>query len=423
MEADFQVFQVAGVPVCLREWSPVRSVSAGVWFRVGGRYEPAPLSGASHFIEHMLFKGTRTRSARDITRAVESRGGDMNAFTSEEMTCYYGRLADRHCELLFDVLLDMVRNSTFDRDELERERKVIQEEIRMYDDQPSMVAAEWFNRTLWPSHPLGRPVTGTLDTVGAVSRRELTAFWKSHYGPGAMFITVAGNIGRDEVVRMLTPRLGPIRKAVRWRPPVPVPAPRRTRPQVVSVQRQVQQLNFCLGVPTFGRDDRRRHALRILSVLLGENMSSRLFQSLRERHGLAYSVQTVINQFRDTGSFSVHVGLEGAQLEKSLGIIMHEFGRLRERPVSKVELARAKEYAIGQFELNMESVASQMLWSGEMLAAYGKMTPPGKILEELAAVSVEDIRNLARAILVPGRMVLAAVGPEPVSRAVARRWS
>jgi predicted Zn-dependent peptidase len=409
---QYQILWEGRTPVLLFPMEHVESVSIGLWFRVGSRIEPAKAHGAAHFLEHMLFKGTRGRSARQISASVESVGGDLNAFTTEEMTCYFARVDGDHLGLVCEVLFDMVQDSVFATQEFERERGVIQEELRMYDDQPQIVVQELLQGMMWRGSSLSRPIAGTLLSISRMKRADVMEFWRQHYHPGSMIISLAGDFDVPHVVnlvRQLNRRPSTSRRAARW---TPIRMEPRRQMIVGTRTRPVQQINLALGSTTFGRSDPRRFALKVLSVILGENSSSRLFQSIRERHGLAYSVNTSISQFQETGALTIQVGLESAQTLAALKLISRELSRVVEKPISGAELRRGKDYAIGQLKLGLESTTNQMMWMGECMLGHGRIFHPKEVTEGLQQVDARAVQQLAAELFQPGRMTLAWVGPE-----------
>ncbi len=408
----YQVLREWKTPVLLCPMEHVESVSVGLWFRVGSRVEPAGAHGAAHFLEHMLFKGTRRRSARQISAQVESLGGDLNAFTTEEMTCYFARADGDHLRVICDVLFDMVQASVFAAEEFERERGVILEELKMYEDQPQMVVGEVLQEAMWPGNGLGRPVAGTAESVAGMRRTAVMDFWKRNYHGGSMAVSLAGDLDVPrvvEVIRLLHARAGRREGFMRA-----APVRRQARRGVVAAlrRRPVQQTNVALGAETFGRSDPRRFALKVLSVLLGENSSSRLFQVIRERHGMAYSVHTSVNQFQETGALVIQMGLEAGQVGPALRLAAKEIARVRDRPLSRAELRRAKDYAVGQLKLGLESTSNQMMWMGESMLGHGRVFEPREVVDAVAAVEASEVQRLAQELFQPGRMTLACVGPE-----------
>ncbi|MFO1488628.1 MAG: pitrilysin family protein [Verrucomicrobiota bacterium] len=398
-----------GLRVATAEMPYMASVSLGIWVGVGSRYEPAELNGACHFIEHMLFKGTRRRSAEEISQAVEGVGGYLNAFTSEEMTCFHARAhADRFDELL-DVLADMVLHSKFAPAELNRERDVIKEEVVMYRDQPQQHVQEILNATLWPDQPLGRSITGDEKALDALTRSKLLAYLKKNYLASNTIIVAAGNVSHRRVVKAAS-------RLSRFFKPGARPgfAPSRndqSAPRVNLCSRKVEQTQIALGIRSCSRHDPRRHALRVLNTLLGENMSSRLFQVIREEHGLAYSIYSTPSFYEDTGDLVISAGLDTENLSRTLRLIFRELKRFIDTTPTVAELRRARDYTIGQIDLSLESTENQMNWLGEQLLGYGRIFQPGDVKRSLRAVSPADVRAAARDFFSPDRFNLALVSP------------
>jgi len=399
----------------------VESIAVGLWFRTGSRYESQALHGAAHFIEHLVFKGTPRRSAFEITESIESRGGDLNAFTSEEMTCYYARVDADRLRTVMETLFDMLWNSSFAEREIERERGVILEEMRMYDDQPNIVAHEFCNSALWPQNSLGRPILGVEETVSRLTRRQLTRFWKSHYRPRSLVVSVAGRFEPEALQNILRPFVRDRRREAYPKGWQPVQPSRRRRVQFVAESRPVAQCHVSLGFLSVPRSDSRRYAQKLLSVILGENMSSRLFQVLRERHGLAYSVHTSASLFFDTGAFYVHFGTDPENLEKTLRLTARELEKIKEKCPTPTELRRAKDYTIGQMKLGMESTSNRMMWMGECYLGVNRLFQPEEVFEAIQAVSAEEVRQMARLLFRPGRMVCSACSPDLKTMYLKRR--
>ncbi|HEV7402717.1 MAG TPA: pitrilysin family protein [Chthoniobacteraceae bacterium] len=399
-----------GVRIASYEMPHMRSVTTGIWVGVGGRHEKLAECGMSHFIEHLLFKGTARRSARKITEAVEGLGGYLNAYTTEDHTCYYSRAAARHLPQLADVLCDMFVNSEFAVDEIERERDVIREEILSYRDQPEQHASDLLTETMWPRHPLGRPLTGTLESIGRFRRPELKRFVHEHYNGTNTIVAVAGPVSHEEVVRLFAPTLGKL-PAGKKPPFTHIRAKTRNNVSVKAFPQETEQMHLAMGFHAFGRRDDRRYALRMLSVLLGENMSSRLFQTLRERHGYCYSVQTSIVTLDDTGAIQICAGLDPTKLRKALGMILKELERICSAKPSARELKKARDYTIGQTAMGLESTTNQMMWMGESLLGYGKILDPGELEKKVMGVEPEDVQKVACHCLSRGRLGVAVVGP------------
>jgi len=386
----------------------MKSVTVGVWVAVGGRHETADECGLSHFVEHMLFKGTETRSPRQISEAVESVGGFINAFTTEDHTCYYAKAGARYLGLLSDVLLDMILHSQFVPDELEREREVIREEILMYRDQPSQHSQEILSEIMWPNHPLGRSLTGTVETLATFGRARVKQFVRRTYNASTILVTVSGNATHAEAVTALRPLLsrlktGPLPPFQKWKS-------RSWQPSVRAIEDDTEQSHLSLGAHSVSRRDSARFALKLLSVVLGENMSSRLFQQLRERHGFCYSIQSETMTLEDTGLLNISVGLESEKVEKAVRLMAKEFVKLRDKNIPARELQQAKDYCIGHNELCLESTTHHMMWLGESILAYGRVIDPNEVRQKLNAVTAEDIRELAGRVLHPQQIGVAIVG-------------
>ncbi len=408
-----------GVRVVTHAMPHMLSVTVGIWVGVGGRHEPAEYCGISHFLEHLLFKGTRRRTSRQITERVEGLGGFINAFTTEDHTCFYAKAGHAHLPVLADVLCDMYAHSALAEAEVERERDVIREEILMYKDQPAQLSQELLSEAMWPDHPLGRPITGTLESVARVSRGELVDYTRRTYNGCTTVVTVAGNCTHAGVLQEFAHRMqelptGTVPDSQIWRDGC------RARRVLVSRQ-DTEQTHLSLGYHAISRTDDRRYALKILSVILGENMSSRLFQQLRERYAFCYSIQSGTLVLEDSGLVNISVGLEPGKLRKALGAIARELGKLRERAPSKRELRQAQEYTVGQNELSLESTTNQIMWMGESVLAYDEVIDPGRIQEKLQAVTPEAVQAMARLCFAPERMGMALVGP--VERDKVERWA
>lgn len=410
----YQVGRLAnGVQVGVLTMPATQSVSIGVWARVGSRHEAAGQNGIAHFTEHLLFRGTARRTAAQITRAVEGVGGCINAFTSEDHTCYYAVARARHCGTLGAVLGDIYTASRFDPADVAREREVIREEILMARDQPALQAQELLAETAWPGHALGRPLTGTEASIGRLGAGQLRRFARASYRGDNTVITVAGNV----------PAVAAMRGVERWFGKVPAGGradcgryrerrSRRGDGVVVAVRPQeTEQVHLALGFGTFGRLDRRRFALKLLSVILGENMSSRLFQELRDRRGYCYSVHSAILLLEETGLFSVAAGLDAARAGKAVRLVMREVGRVAAVAPGVKELRRAQEYTVGHTLMGLENTCNQSMWMGESLLSYGRVLDPDEIERRLFAVTPAEVAAVAGEVFARSRLRLAVVGP------------
>ena len=398
-----------GLRVATATMPALESVALGIWIGAGGRHERGEQAGISHFIEHLLFKGTTTRSARAISQAIEGRGGYLNAYTQEESTCYYAHIAAEHTGEALDLLADMFLHPRFAPTDIEKERGVIIEEIEMYRDQPQQHVQEMLNSILWPGHPLGRPLTGTPKTVSELKRDDFFAYKATRYAPAVTLIAFAGQVDHAPLVARVEKLLGGLRA---HRPTAPR-AITACSPQheVTVLGKDIEQAQLALGLRLFGRHDPRKYALKLLSTVLGENMSSRLFQVVRERHGLAYSIHTSVELFHDTGMLEISAGVEAAKLPRALHLIMAELSRLRHQPIGAAELRRAKDYIIGQMRIGLEGATHQMTWAADNLLNFDRFIQPDEVIAEVRRLSATDLRQLARDVLQPERLSLALIAP------------
>jgi predicted Zn-dependent peptidase len=398
-----------GLTVASAELPHMASVAVGLWVGVGGRYEPSQISGVAHFIEHLLFKGTARRTARQISEAVEGVGGYLNAFTTEEQTCFHARAHVSRFDDLLDVLADMFLNSRFAPADISKERDVIKEEIAMYRDQPHQYVHDLLHETLWPNHPLGRPLTGTGKTLDAIRRTELLEFFSANYVASNTLLVVAGPLKHADAVRRFNKfaKHFPGGKKLAF---VPADAG-QTAPAVRLHAKKTEQTQLALGVRTCSRHDDRRFAVRVLNAIIGESMSSRLFQILREDKGLAYSVYSSWAFMEDTGALTVSAGLDHDDVSKALRIIVRELRLLARVPVSSAELRRARDFVIGQMELSLEGTENQMTWVGESILAYGKILAPRVVKDRLSNVTSTAVRDAARDFFRPERLNLALISP------------
>ena len=398
-----------GIRVVTAVLPRLQSMAIGVWLGVGGRYESTKLSGISHFIEHLLFKGTEKRSARDISQAIEGRGGFCNAFTQEEITCYYARVAYDHAWKTFEILCDMYLNPRFDAGDIDREKGVIIEEIMMYRDQPEHVVQEMLIENLWRGHELGRPLIGSPETLKNITREQITTFKRKKYVPDTTVLAFAGRVDHDECVNWAAKLMGRIK---------PVAAPSYqlvdtgiAQGRLAVKSKEIEQTHMALGFRIFGRYDKRRYALKILNVILGENMSSRLFQTIREKHALAYSIGSGIQLFAETGALVINAGLDRNRRARAIELIIREIKRLKNEPVGAMELNRARQYVIGHLRLGLESPLGQMMWIGENMLNYSAIIRPEDIVSAISAVRSEDIQKLAGAIFNDHQATFSMLSP------------
>jgi len=386
----------------------VRSVSLGVWLTRGSRHEPAPLNGVSHFLEHLVFKGTATRSSREIALAMDSLGGQMDAFTTKEYTCFYAKVLDEHLPAAVDLLADIVQNPRFDPLEVERERKVVLEEIRMVEDTPDELVYDLFAQHFYRGSALGRPIQGTADTLRALSRPRLMRFFRAAYRPGNMLIAAAGSLRHDRLAPVIRKAFGAMKHgngdASTSRRP-------RARGGVVrKAKRDLEQTHLLLGLPAYPEDFGDRYTLYVLNTLLGGTMSSRLFQKIREQRGLAYSVYSGVNGFRDCGFLMVYLATSPARSKEAVEVILDDLVELREKGPSESELQVAKEHLKGSLMLALESTSSRMSNLARQHMYFGRQFTLHEIIRGIEAVSVEGVHALGRNLFRDTPVALAAVG-------------
>ena len=405
----------SGLAVVLRPMAHASSVAIGVWVRVGGRYEPLAQTGVSHFIEHLLFKGTHRRSCETLKQAIEGIGGSLNGFTAEEFTCYLAKIPAAYLRRGITILSDMVLHSTLRPQDIEREREVILEEIRMSEDNPGQHVHELFNQLLWPNHPLGMLLAGTEATVRRLQRPQLVDYWRRFYQPRHMLIVCAGQLSPDRTVRLVRRCFaGSSRRSAARMSRAPRPRP---GPHVQVMHKATEQTHFCLGVPAMPRTHPQRFAVELLHVLLGANMSSRLFREVRERRGLVYEIGTQVRRYHDTGAFIIYAGCDVGKLDSTLRTVTKELSRITRELVPARELARAKEFYRGQLVMSLEETMDHMLWMGEQVVTVGRLSKPQDVTAALARVTAQQIRDAARRLFLTPRMYLAAIGPVPQSQA------
>ncbi|MDX9866787.1 MAG: pitrilysin family protein [Kiritimatiellia bacterium] len=398
-----------GVSVVTAAIENAESVALGIWVGVGGRHERRRLSGVSHFLEHMLFKGTPTRSALALSQAIEGRGGYLNAFTQEEATCYYARLPHEYLPQAFDVLSDMYLHASVREEDFRRERDVILEEIKMYQDLPQHVVQENMQAAMFRGHALGAPLSGDPQSLAAMSRETLLRFKAQAYAPGASVFAFAGRLEHEVCVSLVERAVGaePRRRGLGFtRVDASVPQTRLS-----LARKEIAQAHAVIGFRIFGRHDDRRYALRVLNGVLGENMSSRLFQSVRERHGLCYSINSGFQLFEETGLFTISGGFDARRAIAALKRTAQEMRRLIDTPVGARELRRAKEYLQGTFRLGLEGAGNQMMFIGESLLNYGRVVCPQETLAGIEAVTAGDVQRVAEEVFEPSRLTLSLVVP------------
>ena len=386
------------------------SVAAGIFVASGSRHETEKTAGISHFIEHMLFKGTPTRRPLDITRAIEGRGGNFNAMTGEESTCYYAHMPNEYLGEAVDILSDMYLRATIPEDEFEREKSVVIEEIKMYEDEPDSVAMENLQRCLFPKSMLGAPIAGSAKSLLPLKPVDLRRYIKSHYRADNTVVVIVGRFDTDEAIRIVSDAFRPLASA-KSRAVKPARVDFGRVVPLVTRAKDIQQAQLALGYRTFGIGDKRRYAASVMDAVLGRGMSSRLFQEVREKRGLSYDISSRMMFFQDAGMFTVTAGLDAAKAEKALATVDRELERLCERGVSAAELSRIKEFMVGNFRLSHEKVTSRLFFYGSTMLAFGKLVAPSEQVDGIKAVTREDVQSVARAILKKGARSVSWVVP------------
>ncbi len=395
------------IRVISEEIDHVRSISIGAWVEGGSRRENDLTSGTAHFIEHMLFKGTERRSAFDIASAVDSVGGVMNAATGKELTSFYIKIPDYHLEMAVDLLADIFTGSRFAEEEIVRERSVILQEIRMVEDTPDDHIHDFFDGMFWKGHPLGLPILGTKERIESFSRDDLFRFFQSHYGGSNLVLTAAGNLRHNRFTELVRKSFGSHAGTSLYGPvEVPIAVPGKA-----VLRKALEQAHLIIGAPAPSAVSPERHAAFLLNAILGGSMSSRLFQEIREKRGLAYDIGSYLVPYRDAGMFGVYVGTDGARVREVLGLIREGLERSCAELLTEKELQSAKELLKGNFLLGMESTDNRMTALAKNEIYFGRQMTPEEIVGRIDAVGREEIRSLAGGMFQPDAMTVAALGP------------
>ena len=396
----------SGIRVVTERVPSVRSVALGMWVRVGSRDEANEQAGISHFLEHMLFKGTEELSAEQIAQEFDGLGADMNAATSKEATVLHAHFLDEHLDRAFQVMGDMLLRTTYA--DLESEREVVLEEIAMYEDEPSDKVHDVLSAAVFGDHPLGRPVIGRGDVVSGLTVDTVSSYHEARYLPTAIVVAAAGNLEHEAIEQLAGRWLG--NGSRNGAATAPAPAPARRDPRAVFHLKETEQYHICIGGEGIARNDDRRFALSILDTILGGSTSSRLFQEVREKRGLAYAVYSWASQYQDTGQVGIYVGTREDNVVEALDVIGGELARVREHRVDGEELRRAREHVKGRLALSMESTASRMNRLGRSVLMDTPLLSLDETIERLEAVTREDLEQLAGDLFPPAGMSIAAIG-------------
>jgi predicted Zn-dependent peptidase len=395
-----------GIRIVTEEVPYAQSVSLGIWVDSGARDETDENAGISHFLEHLLFKGTERRTALEIAEALDAVGGQLNAFTDKEYTCYYAKVLPEHTDLALDVLSDMLQNSILDPEEIEREKDVVLEEIKRHEDTPDELIHDLFLTTLWPGHPLGRSVIGRPEVIERLTRDEILAYLRQHYAPQRMVVAAAGNLRHDEIVRLVQQYLGGLSGKPEPRSPV---APAFTAGDT-CLKRSTEQVHFCLGTRGYTQDEDDRYALGILDAAVGGGMSSRLFQEVREKRGLCYAIGSYTASYREAGMFAVYAGTSPKNAKTVRSLVQEELTKVAKDGLGEEELQRAKNQIRGAVLLGLDSMSGRMTRLGKSVLYYDRVISPFEVVEKVERVTPEEIRRVAGAVF-GGDYAYAAVGP------------
>lgn len=399
-----------GIRVLTESIPHVRSVTVGAWVGAGSQWEEPTNQGVSHLIEHLLFKGTTRRSARELAQAIDGRGGHLNAFTSKEHTCYYARVLDQHVDVAMDVLADMLQHSRFDPADLAKEKSVILEEMAMYEDVPDEVVHDLFAQALWPDHALGRQVVGTPAVVEGLARDEILAYFERHYTGENLVIAAAGNVAHAQVVEAVQRHFG----ALQARPGVEVPIPAApaalSGPRARVARRDTEQVHMVLGYRGIPQEHPDMYALNLLATVLGGGATSRLFQTIREERGLAYSVYAYLSGHQHSGLLGVYAGTSSATAGEVLKLCTAELESMAVHGLTAEELHEAQEQLKGQIMLSLESTSGRMTRLGRGELNFGRVHSPDEIIARIERVQPEDVAAVAERLLGQQPGVLAVVG-------------
>jgi predicted Zn-dependent peptidase len=384
----------------------VRSISIGVWLTRGSRHESAERGGIAHFVEHMLFKGTGTRSAEDIAQAIDSIGGQLDAFTAKEYASYYIKVLDEHLPLAIDILSDIVRNPAFGPDDIEREKKVVLEEIKMVEDTPDDLVHELFTQGFWENHPLGRPILGTKETVESFNADLLRDYFTNVYTAKNLIVAAVGNLEHERVRELVEEKFGSL---IQPSEPACDQAP-RVVPKILVRNKELEQSHLCLGVGSYPQNHDDRYSSYVLNTLLGGSMSSRLFQNVREKRGLAYAVFSGLSAYRDAGSFTVYAGCSNEAVGEVIDLIVEELRGVKQTAVPEAELQRSKDHLKGSLMLSLENTASRMSHLARQEIYFDRQFGLDETLQGIEQVTTRDVQRVATDLFQNGSLAATVLG-------------
>jgi predicted Zn-dependent peptidase len=396
-----------GLIVLSEEMAHIRSIAIGIWMKSGSRDEAPEVNGISHFTEHMVFKGTTTRSAQQIARQVDSIGGNMDAFTGKETICFNIKVLDEHLPVAIDILSDLVLNPVFDPKDITREKGVILEEIKMDEDNPDYLVHEIFTQNFWKDHPLGKPILGTKETVRSFKQENLLDFYHQSFAPNNVIISAAGNLNHKRFVDLIQQRFAALTSVPNGHhQPAPLVTPRI----ITRNKKSLEQVQICIGVPSHPISHEKRYVSYVLNTVLGGGMSSRLFQKIREDQGLAYSIYSDLNPYRDTGCLTVYAGTSFESTEKVIDSVLAEFRELKSKPIADEELRRAKDQLKGSLMLSLESSTSRMSNLARQEMYFERFFTLDETIDQIEAVTAEEISEMSNHLFQLDKVAITALG-------------
>ncbi|MDD3726299.1 MAG: pitrilysin family protein, partial [Candidatus Ratteibacteria bacterium] len=398
-----------GIRIMYKVMPEFHSVSTGIWIKTGSRFETEKISGISHFLEHLLFKGTKKRNYRQIKEAIEGVGGTFNGFTSEEATCYWIKILGEYIELCLDVLSDMIQNPLLKEKDIEKERNVITEEINMYRDIPARYVFELFDEILYGGHPLGQPITGTVESISRIRREDMFQYIRDFYTAENVVVSIAGNINEKTIEKIIDKYLSSVKNRqentfILWeRKP--------SGPKTKVLYRKTEQTHIVMGGLAPDRFDSKRYPLTVLNTILAGNMSSRLFNRIRESMGLAYAIKGMTKHYQDTGAYLIYAGVSPEKTEKATSAIIEEMKKMKEKGPTQNEMKRAKKFIVSQILMGLEDNLEYMLWMGEERLFRKKLITIQETVEKINSVVAEDVKGIAEELFRPENMYLSLIGP------------
>jgi len=399
-----------GLRIITHEMPKRGTVSLGVWIGTGGRYEDKKNKGVAHFLEHLIFKGSKKYSNRAIKESIEGVGGSLNGFTSDELTCYLTKVPSKYLDLSLKILCDVTINPLLKIQDIEKERPVIMEEIRMYKDLPQHIVVEALEQIMWPNHPLGMSIAGSLESIGKMTRDQIAKFQNSYYIAPNIVVAACGALEHNKLVALskkIFSNEASLKKDFNFQK-VEIG---QENPKFKLVTKETEQTHLAIGLHGLKRDHKDRYALGLINVILGANMSSRLFHEVREKRGLAYAISSHVKSFYDTGAFLVHAGTDNRKFVQTIQVILKELKKIKKEKVKQEELNRAREYYIGQLTMALEETLEHMAWIGESTMALDKTYTFNQIVKEVKKIKADDLLRLTNSLFRNDRMNLAVVGP------------